>query len=169
MHTKKIYICIKDDQGNYPAVFSSSPLDDKNFMMDGDAPLIHWLKAHDSCLTLRDFRRTVDYKSMWEEEKRQLETLKIECLLPLKDGDDLAGLVMLGGREHKGKLRSGYSEEDIIFLNSIESVSSIAVKNSRLYDCLLYTSEEPGGLFKSGSAAVRDPASVCRQHGGAGF
>ena len=71
---------------------------------------------------------------MWEEEKRQLETLKIECLLPLKDGDDLAGLVMLGGREHKGKLRSGYSEEDIIFLNSIESVSSIAVKNSRLYE-----------------------------------
>lgn len=134
VHTKKIYICIKDDQGNYPAVFSSSPLDDKNFMMDGDAPLIHWLKAHDSCLTLRDFRRTVDYKSMWEEEKRQLETLKIECLLPLKDGDDLAGLVMLGGREHKGKLRSGYSEEDIIFLNSIESVSSIAVKNSRLYE-----------------------------------
>ena len=28
----------------------------------------------------------------------------------------------------------GYSEEDIIFLNSIESVSSIAVKNSRLYE-----------------------------------
>ncbi|MCD8169840.1 MAG: diguanylate cyclase, partial [Clostridiales bacterium] len=134
VHTKKIYICIKDDQGNYPAVFSSSPLDDKNFMMDGDAPLIHWLKNHDSCLLLRDFRRTVDYKSMWEEEKRQLEILKIECLLPLKDGDDLAGLVMLGGKEHKGKLRSGYSEEDIIFLNSIESVSSIAVKNSRLYE-----------------------------------
>ena len=134
VHARKIYICIKDDQGDYPAVFSSSPLDDKNFVLSGSAPLIGWLKGHDSCLLLRDFRRTVDYKSMWEEEKKQLENLKVECLLPLKDGDDLAGLVLLAGREHKNRLRTGYSEEDIIFLNSIESVSSIAVKNSRLYE-----------------------------------
>lgn len=134
LHVKKIYICIKDEQGNYPAVFSSSPLDDKNFVLNSTAPVISWLKSHDSCLLIRDFKRTVEYKSMWEEEKRQFENLKIECLLPLKDGDDLAGLVLLGGKEKKGKMRSGYSEEDIIFLNSIESVSSIAVKNSRLYE-----------------------------------
>lgn len=134
LHARKIYICIKDGQGNYPAVFSSSPLDDKNFVLDGGAPVISWLKEHDTCLLIRDFKRTVEYKSMWEEEKEQFENLKIECLLPLKDGDDLAGLVLLGGRDRKGKLRAGYSEEDIIFLNSIESVSSIAVKNSRLYE-----------------------------------
>ena len=135
LHTRKIYICIRDSQGNYPAVFSSSPLDDKNFSLAGSAPLINWLKSHDSCLLLKDFRRTVEYKSMWEEEKYQMEVLKIECILPLKDGNDLAGLVLLGGREKRGKMRTqGYSEEDIIFLNSIESVSSIAVKNSRLYE-----------------------------------
>lgn len=134
LHAKKIYICINDGQGNYPAVFSSSPLDDKNFILNGSSPLVGWLKNHDTCLLLRDFKRTVEYKSMWEEEKSQLENLKIECLLPLKDGDDLAGLVLLGGKDKKSKLRSGYTEEDIIFLNSIESVSSIAVKNSRLYE-----------------------------------
>ena len=135
LHTKKIYICIKDSHGNYPAVFSSSPLDDKNFLLSEGAPLISWLKNHDSCLLLKDFRRTVEYKSMWEEEKFQMDVLKIECILPLKDGDGLAGLVLLGGKEKKGKIRiGGYSEEDIIFLNSIESVSSIAVRNSRLYE-----------------------------------
>ena len=96
LHTRKIYICIRDSQGNYPAVFSSSPLDDKNFSLAGSAPLINWLKSHDSCLLLKDFRRTVEYKSMWEEEKYQMEVLKIECILPLKDGNDLAGLVLLG-------------------------------------------------------------------------
>ena len=45
LHTRKIYICIRDSQGNYPAVFSSSPLDDKNFSLAGSAPLINWLKA----------------------------------------------------------------------------------------------------------------------------
>ncbi|MFT4004769.1 MAG: diguanylate cyclase [Lacrimispora sp.] len=134
LHTKKIYVCIDDEHGHFPAVFSGSPLDDKNFVLDEEAPLISWLKKHDSCLLLKDFKRTVEYKSMWEEEKKQLETLRIECFLPLKDGDDLAGLVLIGSKESRGKLRSGYTEEDIIFLNSIESVSSIAVKNSRLYE-----------------------------------
>lgn len=149
LHARKIYICIKDGQGNYPAVFSSSPLDDKNFVLDGDAPVISWLKEHDTCLLIRDFKRTVEYKSMWEEEKEQFENLKIECLLPLKDGDDLAGLVLLGGKVRKGKLRAGYSEEDIIFLNSIESVSSIAVKNSRLYEkaCEEARTDELTGLL----------------------
>lgn len=107
LHTRKIYICIKDSQGNYPAVFSSSPLDDKNFSLAGSAPLINWLKSHDSCLLLKDFRRTVEYKSMWEEEKYQMEVLKIECILPLKGGDDLAGLVLMGGKEKRGKMRAG--------------------------------------------------------------
>ena len=54
-----------------------------------------------------------------------MEVLKIECILPLKDGDDLAGLVLLGqGTKGKAACR-GYSEEDIIFLNSIESVAPL--------------------------------------------
>ena len=134
LHTKKIYVCIKDSEGHYPAVYSSNPLDDRNFRLTATAPLIEWLKCHDNCLLMRDFRRTVEYKSMWESEKEQLSFLRVECCLPLKDGDDLVGLVLLGGKENKRRIRKEYTEEDIMFLNSIESVSSIAVKNSRLYE-----------------------------------
>ncbi|MGN0373168.1 MAG: HD domain-containing phosphohydrolase [Enterocloster sp.] len=134
LHVKKIYICIRDSAGEYPAVFSSNPLDDRNFRLKGTSPLIGWLAEHDTCLLLRNFKRTVEYKSMWEEEKAQLAELKVECFLPLKDGDELTGLVLLGCKENKRKMRKEYSEEDIMFLNSIESVSSIAVKNSRLYE-----------------------------------
>ncbi len=134
LHTKRIYICIKDSDGNYPAVYSSSPLDDRNFKLDATAPLTEWLKRHDNCLLLKDFKRTVEYKSMWETEKEQLAILKAECFLPLKDGDDLVGVVLLGRKENKRKIPKEYTEQDIMFLNSIESVSSIAVKNSRLYE-----------------------------------
>lgn len=134
LNVRKIYICIKDSDGHYPAVYSSSPLDDKNFNMDQRHPIISWMKSHDACLLLKDFKRTMEYKSMWEEEKRRLEEIKIECILPLKDNEDLVGLVLLGGKEKKGRIKWGYSAEDISFLNSIESVSSIAVKNSRLYE-----------------------------------
>ncbi len=134
LHTRKIYVCIKDSDGEYPAVFSSNPLDDRNFSLSASSPLVEWLGMHDSCLLMRDFKRTIEYKSMWEEEKGQLAAHRTECFLPLKDGDDLVGLVLLGGKENRHKLRREYTDEDIMFLNSIESVSSIAVKNSRLYE-----------------------------------
>lgn len=134
LHTKRIYVCIKDSEGNYPAVFSNSPLDNRNFKLEASAPLTEWLRNHDNCLLLRDFKRTVEYKSMWESEKEQFAILKAECFLPLKDGDDLVGVVLLGRKESKRKINREYTEQDIMFLNSIESVSSIAVKNSRLYE-----------------------------------
>lgn len=134
LNVKKIYICIKETDGSYPAVYSSSPLDDRNFIMDSGHPMVTWLENHDTCLLVKDFKRTIEYRSMWEEEKRRLDTMKIECILPLKDNADLVGIVLMGGKEKKGKFQWGYSAEDISFLNSIESVSSIAVKNSRLYE-----------------------------------
>ncbi|MBS6952755.1 MAG: diguanylate cyclase [Enterocloster asparagiformis] len=134
LNVKKIYICIREADGSYPATYSSSPLDDRNFSMDPGHPMVSWLKSHDTCLLIRDFKRTVEYKSMWEEEKHRLDTMKIEGILPLKDNDDLVGIVLLGRKEKKGKFQRGYSTEDISFLNSLESVSSIAVKNSRLYE-----------------------------------
>lgn len=134
LHTKQIYVCIKDSDGNYPAVYSSSPLDNRNFKLDATAPLTEWLRSHDHCMLFKDFKRTVEYKSMWEAEKEQLTFLKAECFLPLKDGDDLVGIVLMGRKETKRKIYQEYTEQDIMFLNSIESVSSIAVKNSRLYE-----------------------------------
>lgn len=134
LNVRKIYICIKDGDGNYPVTYSSSPLDDKNFVMIRRHPIIAWMENHAACLLLKDFKRTVEYKSMWEEEKHRLEELKTECILPLKDNDDLVGLVLLGQKEKKGRIQWGYSGEDISLLNSIGSVSSIAVKNSRLYE-----------------------------------
>lgn len=131
LHVKKVYICIEENDGTYRTAYSTSPLDDNRFRMGADHPLVHWLRDHNECLQFHDFKRTVDYKSMWEEEKRQLEQMRVECFLPLKDNDDLVGIVMLSEKDRK---RSGFGLDDISFLNSLESVSSIAVKNSRLYE-----------------------------------
>lgn len=131
LRVKKVYICVGNQDGSYGTVYSTSPLDDKRFSMEAKHPLIGWMKNSDACLLLRDFKRTVVYKSMWEEEKKQLEAMKIDCFLPLKNNDELVGIVMIGGKDKKGK---EFSLEDMSFLNSIESVTSIAVKNSRLYE-----------------------------------
>lgn len=128
---KKVYVFIHDiNEKTYSMLRSTSPLDYCQLKLRGDNPVVDWLYKNDQCLLVKDFKRTVSYKSMWEEEKRQLIQLHIECMVPLKDGNDLVGIVMLSGKE-KG---SNYHLGDISFLDSVKSVASIAVKNSRLFE-----------------------------------
>lgn len=131
LHVKKIYISVGESDGSFRTSYSTSPLDDNRFFMQPDHPLIGWLKENNGCLLLADFKRTVEYKSMWEDEKRYLDDLHVNCFLPLKDGEELVGVVMLS---EKDKKRKNFTADDISFLNSLESVSSIALKNSRLYE-----------------------------------
>ena len=131
LHVKKVYICIGESNGTYRTAHSTSPLDDNRFTMDAEHPLVEWMRKHDECLLLHDFKRTMEYKSMWEEEKIRLDAMHVECFLPLKDNEDLVGIIMLSEKEGK---RSKFAADDISFLNSLESVTSIAVKNSKLYE-----------------------------------
>lgn len=128
---RRVYICIADNEGtSYTIVHSTSPLDKKTFALGRDNPVVNWLTEHDECLLMKDFRRTAAYRSMWEQEKRQLADLDIECFVPLKDETSLVGVVLLSGKERG----NNYTYDDLNFLSSVESIGTIAVKNSRLYE-----------------------------------
>lgn len=126
----KIYICIEDMNGCYVMKHSASPLDERTFMLRPDHPIIEYLKKTDGSLMMKDFKRTIGYKSMWEEEKKQLADWKIECFVALKDEEELEGLVMLSEKPK----HAAFTYDDMTFLTSVGSVSSMAVKNSRLYE-----------------------------------
>lgn len=134
LDVKKAYMCVEDEEGRYPMVYSSSPLDDRRFFMTSDHPLVGIMRKEGECLLLKDFRRTVEYKSLWEDEKDQLNGMGVECFLPLKDNDDLVGVVFLGAKEGRKGRKERFNGDDISLLKSIQSVSSIAVKNSRMYE-----------------------------------
>ena len=67
---------------------------------------------------------------MWQEEKRQLSELGIECAVPLHYNNELIGVVLLSGKE-KGRR---YTYDELAFLSSLSGVASIALKNSRMYE-----------------------------------
>jgi diguanylate cyclase (GGDEF)-like protein/putative nucleotidyltransferase with HDIG domain len=131
IRVQRVYVCIEqEDSGDYIIAQSTSPLDEKSFRLTHDNPLVKWMSEHGECLLMRDFRRTVYFKSMWEEEKKQILSLGIECFVPLKDGETLVGIVLLSAKERN----ASFTYDDISFLSSLDSVGSIAVKNSRLYE-----------------------------------
>lgn len=128
---KKVYVCLINHSGDqYQVTYSTSPLDKRSYMLKADNPIVLWLQRHNTCLLLKDFQRTVAYKSMWEEEKRLLQDLEIACIVPLEDEKQLIGFVMMTGKEKN----ASFSYDDLNFLDSVKSISSIAVKNSHLYE-----------------------------------
>lgn len=128
---KKVYICIADKKNTcYEIVHSSNPLDMKKFTIRRDNPLVTWLENNNECVLMRDFKRTVAYKSIWENEKRQLLDLEIECAVPLRDDSGMIGIILLSEKPKK----ANFTYRDISFLDSINSIGSIAVKNSKLFE-----------------------------------
>ena len=128
---KKVYVCLINNAGDqYQISYSTSPLDKRSYALKADNPVVLWLKYHTSYLLMRDFRRTVAYKSMWETEKQLLKQLEIECVVPLKDENQLVGFVMITDKERRASLNA----DDLAFLDSVSSIGSIAVKNSHLYE-----------------------------------
>ena len=83
---------------------------------------------------MREFRTTVEYKAMWETEKKQLRDRKIEACIGLKDDEELVGVLLLGEKKGRKKL----DNNDLKLMNSIASVASIAIKNARLYEHAYY-------------------------------
>ena len=107
--------------------------------------MIQWLKEHEEPIVYKDFRYSVEYKSMWEEEKHQLDKHHTRYCVGLKDGDNLVGVVLI--TDSSAKKRVVYDEVELI--SNITSVASIAIKNARLYEnaCLEARTDEMTGLL----------------------
>ncbi len=146
IHPSKIYIFIDDAQsGKFILCSDSNPLESKATCLTRDHPLVEWFAQSKDCLLMTEFRRSPQYKSIWQQERRLLERLEIECMAPLKDGNELVGIIMLSKKQGRG----GYHFNALSLLDSINSISSIAVTNSRLYAkaCLEARTDELTGLY----------------------
>ena len=146
MDVGNIYICMQKAPGEtYCGVASDQPLNDLAFSLEEENPMIQWLKDHEEPLVYRDFRYSVEYKSMWEEEKHQLDKNHTRYCAGLKDGDNLAGVILITA--DSGKKRLVYDEVELI--SNITSVASIAIKNARMYEkaCIEARTDEMTGLL----------------------
>ena len=127
---ESVYVCIAGGERGYRMMCSNNLLHDRSFCMRKDNPLIHWMEQNEECISLDEFYHTVEYKSMWETEKQQLKDLMAQWCIGLKNEDGLIGIVFLSDKENHKKVGS----QDRSFLNSIATISSIAIKNARLYE-----------------------------------
>lgn len=126
METTQIMLCLKTER-EYQTVYCSSTLTRKNFTMIESNPCIQYLKQTKRSSVMKAFRQSVWYKSMWENEKHALEMMQIDCMVPLLSENELIGILFLS---HKTK---PYSTSELTFLDSLASISAIAINNAYLY------------------------------------
>ncbi len=146
MDVGNIFICMQDGSGQpYRGFASDQPLNDLAFALEEENPMIQWLAEHEEPLVYREFRYTVEYKSMWESEKYQLDKKRIRYCAGLKDGDCLAGVLLITAPSSK----KGLVYDEVQMISSVTSVASIAIKNARLYEkaCIEARTDEMTGLL----------------------
>ena len=113
--------------GDLPVISRSNDL---AFSLEEENPMIQWLAVHDEPLIYREFRYTVEFKSMWESEKHQW--IKAYPLLCRTEGRGLSG--RCDPDHSKPSSKKGLVYDEVQLISSVTSVASIAIKNARLYE-----------------------------------
>ena len=100
--------------------------------VSGQHPLITWLKSHSKSIEYSNFKHTVNYKSMWENEKQVFTLLNTEHITPISFEEELIGFVVLAEQSSQ----KPYSYNTINFVESVTSIVSMALRNSTLYEMI---------------------------------
>lgn len=129
IRTGQVYILLA--KGNYfKAKYAPTPLTPAGFKIRSDSPVLLSLKHGEPYVILKEFRSGPLASALWSEEQKLFSKLDLDCIVPMKDQDEIVGLVFLCGR---GKGVS-YSFAELSFLSVACSIASIALKNAVLYE-----------------------------------
>ena len=133
MDVYRIFALIRSESGEYRVAHTASPLEEKNFFLPADYPLVAYFKVNPKCLLQREFVRTTAYLGIWEREKQTFERMNIQCYCPLVCDGELIGIILLDQK----KDTSSYNESDIKYLQSLMTACAVAVKNAQTYESAL--------------------------------
>lgn len=135
---QRLYILIRDTEGNFRIEHTLKPLEEKNFYIKADHPVVACIEDGTQCLLQQDFSRMLIYRSLWESEKAMLANQGIECFVSIVSDTGLTGIIMLSGKDGKPISRNN----DLNFLKSIAGICAGAVKNAYAYERALEESQK---------------------------
>jgi diguanylate cyclase (GGDEF)-like protein/putative nucleotidyltransferase with HDIG domain len=130
LHTRKIFVMIhNEDQQGYEVFHSSSHIYKPELQIGYDHPISRWFKENDSSLTDHTMKSLPFFKSMWDREKRLLDELDIEVIVPVKSRNELTGMILLSSKESNRP----YILDDLDLLTYLGTSTGVAFDNARLY------------------------------------
>lgn len=95
-----------------------------------DHPIVTWLSSHNQPLLNRDLSLFPIFKSIWKEEKEELEKFNAEIFLPLNSKGELIGIIALG----KKLSFQPYTQDEQMIFSTLANQTAVAIENARLYE-----------------------------------
>jgi len=95
-----------------------------------DHPIVTWMSRQKQPLLNRDLSLVPIFKSMWKEEKDELEKFNPEIFLPLISKGELIGILVLG----KKLSSQPYTQDEQLIFSTLANQTAVAIENARLYD-----------------------------------
>jgi diguanylate cyclase (GGDEF)-like protein len=100
--------------------FSHDKDTEKDIVLKPDSPLIERLTQSNSPLSQREINVLPEFASLWGEEKRSIESARVEMFFPLRNEDRLIGVVAMG-KKRRGE---SYTYEEIELITyALSSIS----------------------------------------------
>ena len=129
----QLYICLHGENGFVP-VYSSLPMDSLDFVISDENPCVKYLQNGNNQLVLKELESAPMYKSAWQEDCKVFEDKDIVSICAIKDNGNVMGLLLLTEKVKDSDKGNSYNYSDFAFLNTVCSVSSMALKNASLYE-----------------------------------
>ena len=112
--------------------------------LDSNHPIVRVLARLDRCLTKYDLSVMPQFRAIWTEERKQLEEIGGELIIPLKVKEKLVGFFSVGAK------LSGdtYTDDDQLTLMTLANQIAIAIERARLYTAEQSRREELDALYR---------------------
>jgi diguanylate cyclase (GGDEF)-like protein len=130
IHAKQILVLIKHKEEECYYVYrTSSQVFKSDLKITFDNPIVKWLISHNAGLSREELYSLPFFKSMWEKEKRVINDLDVEIIIPMKSRNDLIGMLMLTRMENN----IAYTLDDMDLLTYLGASTAVAFDNASLY------------------------------------
>jgi signal transduction histidine kinase len=136
LHTKQVVFLLPDtDSGDFAARFVQ-PAEAEELAwalrIRSDSPIAAWLLTHGTALDSEHIDVLPQFKSLWEPEREDIESLELELFCPLRRKDTLVGILALS----KKRSETSYSGEDIDLLTTMANEAAVVIENAMMFDNL---------------------------------
>jgi HD-GYP domain-containing protein (c-di-GMP phosphodiesterase class II) len=94
-----------------------------------DHPIVSWMSRQNQPLNNYELTIIPTFKSMWKEEKEELERFNADLFLPLHTKGELIGFIILGQK----KSSQPYTQDEQLIFSTLANQTAVAIENARLY------------------------------------
>jgi len=122
-------LTIDEDEKNYQVFKTSSQIFKPELKIPTDNPIITWFASNHASLSRNELYTLPFFKSMWDKEKRELNDLGVEVIIPIKSRNEIIGLLMLSRKENN----TTYMMDDLDLLAYLGASTAVAFDNARLF------------------------------------